>query len=104
MRTIVSLITLLHLLIGGSALAQDTLSCKTKIIDVGMKMEDVRHYCGKPDYSNVEDYAVHQGNRITGTTPVATWHYNQPGGLLIAVLKFDQDELKSIEYIDKFDE
>jgi hypothetical protein len=34
-----------------------------------MKMEDVRRHCGAPDFSSVDDQAVHAGNRITGTTP-----------------------------------
>jgi len=97
-------IVVLHALLCGPALAKDSLSCRGKIIDIGMKMEDVRTHCGAPNYSSIDNQAVHAGNRITGTTPVTTWHYNQPGGQIIAVLVFDVDKLRSIEYIDKMDD
>jgi len=104
MKNVILFIAVLHLLFSGSALAEDTLHCRGKIIDVGMKMEDVRKHCGAPDHSSVDNQAVHYGNRISGTTPVSTWHYIQPGGQLIAVLVFDVDKLQSIEYISKLDE
>ncbi len=67
-------------------------------------MEDVHKHCGKPDFSSVDDQAVHSGNRVTGTTPVTSWRYKQPDGLLIAVLVFDVDQLQSIKLVDKIDE
>jgi hypothetical protein len=92
------------LLIGGTAYAQDTLTCGVKIIDVGMTMEEVSKHCGKPDSGIIDDQPIHTGNRFGGTTEVTTWRYIQPGGLIIAVLVFDVDKLQSIEYVDKFDE
>jgi hypothetical protein len=104
MKNKILYLVVLHLLLSGIALAEDSLSCRSKIIDIGMTMEDVRKHCGAPDYSSIDNQAVHAGNRTTGTTPVATWHYNQPGGQLIAVLVFDTEKLRSIEYVDKMDD
>jgi hypothetical protein len=104
MKNKILYIVVLHLLLSGSALAEESLRCRSEIIDVGMKMDYVRKHCGAPDYSSVDHQAVHDGNRRAGTTPFTTWHYNQPGGQLIAVLVFDVDKLQSIEYIDKLDE
>lgn len=87
------------LIMAGSVQAQDTLHCRGKIIDVGMSMEIVRQHCGTPDNSIVDEQPVHSGNRITGVTTVTTWHYNQPGNILVAVLVFDVHKLQSIEYV-----
>ena len=104
MRYIILQMALFVLLYNGFAIAGDSIHCRGKIIDVGMTSEEVRKHCGKPDYENVDIQSVHSGNRVTGETPVTTWHYNQPGGLLIAVLVFDVDKLRSIELVDKMEE
>ena len=80
------------------------LQCRSKIIDVGMSMEEVRQHCGKPTSSSVDNQPVRSRNRTVGTTPVTTWHYRQPGGLMDAVLVFDVDKLRSIEYVNKMEE
>jgi len=67
-------------------------------------MEDIHTHCGKPDFSSVDDQAVHSNNRVTGTTPVTSWRYIQPDELLIAVLVFDVDLLQSIKLVDKINE
>jgi hypothetical protein len=92
------------LIVSGPVFSQDSLRCRGKIIDRGMEMEEVQRHCDKPDFSSVDNQAIHSGNRISGTTPITTWHDNQPGGLLIAVLVFDQDKLRSIEYLDSMQE
>lgn len=104
MKILILCISFFMFLLSGSAIADESINCRGKIIDRGMTMEEVRKHCGKPDYSSVDDQAVHQGNKIRGTTPVTTWHYKQPGGMLIAVLVFDVDKLQSIKLVDKYEE
>ena len=88
----------------GSVNADQSLRCGSKLIDVGDSMEEVRKHCGKPTYSSVDDQVIHAGNHAIGTTPVTTWKYRQSGSSIYAVLVFDVDKLRSIEYIDKMDD
>lgn len=100
-RKISYIVATISLLLAGVVSAQESLHCKGKIIDVGMSMEVVRKHCGNPDSSSVDNQAVHAGSHVSGTTPVTTWRYKQPGGQIFAVLVFDVDKLLSIEYVGK---
>jgi hypothetical protein len=83
------------------AYADQPLNCGTKLIDVGMSMDEVSKYCGKPDSVAVDNQNVHSGDRVTGRTKIVTWHYLQRGGQIDAILVFDVDMLRSIAYVDK---
>ena len=77
--------------------ARDTLRCGGKIITIGMLMDEVLKFCGKPQSKETEEIPVHSGNRITGTTFRHVLTYPRSGGKP-AVLTFDRDKLVSIEY------
>jgi hypothetical protein len=83
------------------ALADDSLRCGSKLVRIGMSMEDVQEYCGSPSSSSIENQNVHSGNRVVGTTQIHTWHYDRGAGQRTAVLEFDQEKLRSIHYESK---
>lgn len=85
----------------GAPAANETLRCGSKIVEVGMTMAEVEHYCGKPSTSTVEEQAVRSGNRVVGTTQLHIWTYNRASGQNAAVLEFDQEKLLSITFIRK---
>ena len=88
------------LLIGTSANAE-SLRCGSKIVDVGMSMDEVRKYCGTPSSTEVEEHDVRAGNRVVGKTQLNIWRYNRSSGQKTAVLEFDQEKLMSISYVRK---
>ena len=88
------------LLFGTSANAE-SLRCGSKIVDVGMSMDEVRKYCGKPSSTAVEEHDVRAGNRVVGKTQLHIWRYNRSSGQNTAVLEFDQEKLMSISYVRK---
>ena len=88
------------LLIGATASAE-TLRCGSKIVDVGMTMEQVKKYCGKPSSTTIEEHDVRSGNRVVGKTELHIWQYNRSSGQNTAVLEFDQGKLMSIKYVSK---
>jgi hypothetical protein len=88
------------LLIGSTATAE-TLRCGSKIVNVGMTMDEVRKYCGKPSSTAVEEHDVRSGNRVVGKTQLHIWRYNRSSGQNTAVLEFDQEKLMSISYVRK---
>ena len=79
----------------------ETLRCGSKIVGVGMTMDEVKKYCGKPSSTSVEDHDVRSGNRVVGTTQLHIWRYNRSSGQKTAVLEFDQQKLMSINYVSK---
>jgi Protein of unknown function (DUF2845) len=93
-------VLIVFLIIGTSASAE-TLRCGSKIVDIGMNMDEVRKYCGKPSSTAIEEQDVRSGNRVVGKTQLTTWHYKRSSGQKTAVLQFDQDNLMSISYISK---
>lgn len=91
-------VTLLSLAVIDPAFAaRDTLRCGSKIVKIGMTMDEVLKFCGEPQTREVETIPVRSGNRVTGTTENQVWVYHRPGGKP-ASLTFDQDTLVSIEY------
>jgi hypothetical protein len=88
------------LLTGNPAFAE-TLRCGSKIVDVGMSMDEVRKYCGNPSSTAVEEHDVRSGNRVVGKTELHIWRYNRSTGQNTAVLEFDQNKLMSIKYASK---
>jgi hypothetical protein len=89
------------LFLAGSAIADDTLRCGSKIVRTGMTMTEVKKYCGNPSSTSIEVQNVHAGPRVVGTTEIHTWRYNRSSTQRTAVLEFDQEELKSIKYESK---
>ena len=85
----------------GSVASADTLRCGSKIVDIGMNMDEVRKYCGTPSSTAVEEQDVRSGNRVVGKTQINIWQYKRSSGQKTAVLQFDQDKLMSISYISK---
>lgn len=79
----------------GTATADDTFRCGSKLINVGMTQAEVLQYCGEPDTKDVEDHDIRSGNQVVGRTAVWRWTYTIAGRT--RVLVFDQDELKAIK-------
>ncbi len=77
--------------------ARDTLRCGSKIVRVGLTMEEVLKLCGEPQTREIETVPVRSGNRVTGTTESQVWIYQRSGGKP-ASLTFDQNKLVRIEY------
>jgi len=81
----------------GASAAVETLRCGSKIVKVGMMMDEVRKYCGEPTSTEVVEHDVRSGNRVTGTTYENIWTYRR-GSNKPARLHFDNDKLLSIRY------
>jgi len=92
---------LITLLLIGSFASAESLRCGSKIVDVGMSMNEVKKFCGKPSSTSVEEHDVRSGNRVVGTTQLHIWRYNRSSGQKTAVLEFDQEKLMSISYVSK---
>ena len=92
---------LITLLLIGSIASAESLRCGSKIVDVGMSMDEVKKFCGKPSSTSVEEHDVRSGNRVVGTTQLHIWRYNRSSGQKTAVLEFDQEKLMSISYVRK---
>ena len=92
---------LITLLLIGSFASAESLRCGSKIVDVGMSMDEVKKFCGKPSSTSVEEHDVRSGNRVVGTTQLHIWRYNRSSGQKTAVLEFDQEKLMSISYVSK---
>ena len=95
------ILALVAFLLMGTSATAETLRCGSKIIDVGMTMDEVRKYCGKPSSTAVEEHDVRAGNRVVGKTQLNIWRYNRSSGQNTAVLEFDQEKLMSISYVRK---
>ena len=92
---------LITLLLIGSFASAESLRCGSKIVDVGMSMDEVKKFCGKQSSTSVEEHDVRSGNRVVGTTQLHIWRYNRSSGQKTAVLEFDQEKLMSISYVSK---
>jgi len=79
----------------GPAVADGTLRCGAKLIEVGMTQTQVLGLCGEPTSKSVEAQDVRSGNQVVGQTSVHRWTYESYSAT--RVLVFDQDILKSIE-------
>jgi len=93
--------TLLAILLVATSASAETLRCGSKIVDVGMSMDQVRKFCGKPSSTSVEEQDVRAGNRVVGKTQLHIWRYNRSSGQRTAILEFDQEKLMSISYVRK---
>lgn len=76
----------------------ETLRCGSKIVTVGMSMEEVRKFCGEPTSRRVEEIPVRSGRRVTGTTKIHYWTYRRGSGQKPATLEFDRETLVRIAY------
>ena len=94
-------LVLTGLIMFASSASAETLRCGSKIVNVGMTMDDVRKYCGKPSSTSVEEHDVRSGNRVVGKTQLNIWRYNRSSGQKTAVLEFDLEKLMSISYVSK---
>jgi len=94
-------LVLIAILLPASFAAAETLRCGSKIVDVGMSMDQVRKFCGQPSSSSIEEQDVRAGNRVVGKTQLHIWHYKRSSGQKTAILEFDQDKLMSIHYASK---
>lgn len=97
MRGVV-IISVLALLSGIAYGDRDTLRCGSKIIARGMSMDAVRKQCGPPDTREVEERPVRSGNRVLGTYTAEIWIYKRGSQQFNAVLEFEDEELKRIDY------
>lgn len=79
----------------GPAVADGTLRCGARLIEVGMTQSEVLRLCGDPTSKTTEVQDVRNGNQVVGTTEVQRWTYASYSAA--RVLVFDEDTLKSIE-------
>jgi hypothetical protein len=80
----------------GSLAANDSVRCGSKIMKIGMSMDEILKYCGEPTSRETEDHDVRSGNRVTGTTQLHIWTYQRGASQAPAVLEFDVEKLISI--------
>jgi hypothetical protein len=78
-----------------AAVANGSMRCGSKLIEVGMTQSDVLEHCGAPTSKEEEEMPVRSGNQVTGTTLSSRWTYDSYGAT--RVLLFDQEKLVSIE-------
>jgi len=79
----------------GTAVANGSFHCGSKIIEVGMTQTEVLEHCGEPTSRAVEVQDVRSGNQVSGKTEMHRWTYESYSAT--RVLVFDQDKLMSIE-------
>ena len=93
-------LTCAFLLVAGSAVvgtarADESFRCGSKLIGVGMTQNEVLSHCGEPTSRSVEVQDVRSGNQVVGTTQLHRWTYESYS--TTRVLVFDQDRLTSIQ-------
>lgn len=69
MKTIVAALFALAVLAGASPAAAQSFYCQSKVIDVGIRVDEVLRYCGQPAY--IDRQYVERSVRI-GTSPLTT--------------------------------
>lgn len=79
----------------GTAPADESFRCGSKLIGVGMTQSEVLAHCGEPTARSMEEQDVRSGNRIVGKTTLYRWTYESYSAT--RTLVFDQDRLTSIE-------
>jgi Protein of unknown function (DUF2845) len=79
----------------GTARADESFRCGSKLIGVGMTQSEVLAHCGEPTSRSVEVQDVRSGNQVVGTTQLHKWTYESYS--TTRVLVFDQDRLTSIQ-------
>ncbi|MDH4108774.1 MAG: DUF2845 domain-containing protein [Gammaproteobacteria bacterium] len=94
-----ALVLMALVLAAAAAHGDETLRCGSKIVRLGMSIEEVRGYCGEPSSARVEEQDVRAGGRLVGKTEIHIWRYDRAAGQMPADLVFDQDKLKSITYV-----
>ena len=80
------------------AFADGPMRCGSKLVSTGMTTEEVRRYCGAPDSSQAEELPTRSGHRVVGTYVAELWTYRRGSGQAAATLRFEDNELKSINY------
>jgi hypothetical protein len=79
----------------GTAIADDTFRCGSRLVEIGMTQSEVLGMCGNPTSKATEVQDVRSGNQVVGKTEVQRWTYKSYSA--VRVLVFDKDTLKSIE-------
>ena len=79
----------------GTAPAEETFRCGSKLIGVGMTQGEVLAHCGEPTSRSAEEHDVRSGNQVVGKTTIHRWTYESYSST--RTLVFDQDRLTSIE-------
>ena len=87
----------------GTADAYGSLRCKGKIIDPGMSMAKVLALCGEPRVRIIEQAPVRSRNftgfsRFAGVAFTEIWEYDRGWGKFPAILRFQDETLKRVEY------
>jgi len=87
----------------GTADAYGSLRCKGKIIDTGITMAKVLALCGPPKARIIEQAPVRSRtatgfSRFIGVSYTELWEYDRGWGKFPAVLRFQDEILKRVEY------
>jgi hypothetical protein len=89
-----------------AARADDSMSCGSALITVGMVGPQITAKCGQPKDKNVTEVPqrVRRSNgssAVVGTLRVERWTYERGYGQFPALLTFEDGKLKSIELLTK---
>jgi hypothetical protein len=95
MSRMVGLFAAAALCVAGTAGADTTFRCGSKLVTAGMTEGQVLAYCGEPTSRSVSTEDVRSGNRVAGQTEVQVWVYESYSAT--RTLKFDQSKLIAIE-------
>jgi hypothetical protein len=93
--TTLAIVVLICGMAADAVLADESMRCGSKLIEVGMAQSDVLEHCGAPTSKSEEEIPVRSGTQVTGTTLSSRWTYESYGAK--RVLVFDQEKLVSIE-------
>lgn len=104
MRTLMFIALAAVTLAFAQPLRAETLRCGSKLIEVGDLKSEVITKCGEPDFvENVEQPVRARGRNgnvvVVGTSNVEIWTYRRAPGKFPAVLTFEGNELRTIEFI-----
>jgi Protein of unknown function (DUF2845) len=90
-----ALLVVIGCVVFGTAPAEETFRCGSKLIGIGMTQGEVLAHCGEPTTRSMEEQDVRSGNQVVGKTTVHRWTYESYSST--RTLIFDQDRLTSIE-------
>ena len=90
-----ALLVLSAIAAAGSAVADDTWRCGSKLVEIGMTRTEVLEYCGTPTEQAEEVIPVRNNSQVGAKTTKYLWTYKSYSAT--RVLVFDQDKLVSIQ-------
>jgi hypothetical protein len=86
--------------------AQETFRCGSDLVSPGLTTDELIAKCGQPDEKEVVEEPIRArnaggGSRVIGTATVEHWTYSRGQGQFPALLRIEEGELKSVEFLDR---